>query len=155
MRRSNVGRWVVAGLAVAAITACGASDSVSVDPLVGPFVGTWDAVVLTMASQPDSATIIDLLGPPLDAKFHIEVEASGTYTATLEIPGTPGEIGQLTVIGNTLRLDPTIPAGRPAATAEYRFTGADHLTLDGESEFDFNLDGTDDPAFAHFELQRR
>ena len=35
------------------------------------------------------------------------------------------------------------------------FDGPDRLILDGDTEFDFNLDGTSEPATAHFDLRRR
>ena len=35
------------------------------------------------------------------------------------------------------------------------FDGPDRLILDGDTEFDFNLDGTSEPATAHFDLRQR
>jgi hypothetical protein len=35
------------------------------------------------------------------------------------------------------------------------FATPDSLVLDGATEFDFNLDGADEPAQAHLELVRR
>ncbi len=37
----------------------------------------------------------------------------------------------------------------------FLFEGPDRLILDGDTEFDFNLDGTLEPALSHFELQRQ
>jgi hypothetical protein len=44
----------------------------------------------------------------------------------------------------------------PASTSRSRYTvTGTRLTLDGDTEFDFNIDGTADPAEAHIELQKR
>jgi hypothetical protein len=56
------------------------------------------------------------------------------------------------VQGSTLTLDPTTG---PPAPSTYHFATPDSLILDGATEFDFNLDGTDEPAHAHTELVRR
>jgi hypothetical protein len=137
-------------LALAA--ACGSGTGVEIDPAVAPFVGTWDATEFTVTSQADPGTVVDVLSL---GEFHITVEPSGQYTASLAILGIPPEIGQLSVSGNTLTLDPTTPATAPTATSTYSFTSADYVVLDGPTEFDFNLDGTDEAATAHIELQRR
>ena len=151
-------RWIgrnELGLAITllALVACGGGTEVEADPSVAPFVGTWDATVLTMTSDAEPTLVYDVLQA---GEFFIVVEPSGQYTASLDtVLGTAVEIGQLTVIGNTLRLDPTHPPGASSATSTYAFTSADYLVLDGPTEFDFNGDQVRDPATAHFELQRR
>jgi len=149
MRRKGRG-WLA--WAWVALAACGGEGGVEPDPAVAPFVGTWDATVFTVTSDANPQLVADILS--LGA-FHITVEPSGQYTATLEIVGIPPEIGQLTVIGSTIRLDPTTPASAPTATSSYVFLSADRLVLDGPTEFDFNFDDIDEPAQAHIELQRR
>lgn len=134
--------------------ACGGSGGVEPDPAVAPFVGTWDATVYDIWPESDPDNPIDVLeglGP-----FHISVEPSGQYTAVLEAGlGGQVQIGQLTVIGSTIRQDVTQPPGEPSATATYEFTAADYLILDGDIHVDFNNDGTRDPGVQHLELQRR
>ena len=97
--------------------------------------------------------VADILG--VGGSFFITVEASGNYTASLEIAGGASpEVGRLTVLSaSTLRLSPSTPPG-PAVTATYFFATPDSLILDGPTEFDFNLDGTPEDAQAHFELTR-
>lgn len=134
------------------IAACGGGDDpVEADPAVAPFVGTWDADSLTLTHDTIVANILENGG-----EFFITVEPSGQYTATLVAFGQPSpEIGQLTVVdGSTLRLTPTYPAG-PSSTSSYFFAAPDSLILDGSTEFDFNFDGTPEPAEAHFELTLR
>jgi len=142
-------RWV--GLAgVVVVAACGSSSSF--DPLseVEPFVGTWDAVVFTVTADDPPHTTADVLtlGP-----FWISVEPSGRYIATLEFFGGQVELGQLSVQSATsLTLDAD---NGPASPSTYRFATADSLVLDGATDFDFNLDGTNEPAQAHIEIVRR
>lgn len=146
-------RWV--GALVSALllvwTGCGGS-TLQPDPAIAPFVGTWDAVVFTVRSDADPAIIVDVLSI---ARFFIHIEPSGQYTATLQFPGVSPEVGQLTVIGSTIRLDPATPADAPTVTASFVFVRDDYLILDGPTSFDFNLDGRSEPARAHIELQRR
>lgn len=142
-------KW--SGLAAAlTVAACGTSTDVEVDPLVAPFVGAWDAVVFTVTGDAPPNTVVDVL--TLGA-FWIAVEPSGTYTASLEFPGAPPEIGTLTVESPshlTLR-----PNGGPPAPSVYAFATPDSVVLDGATEFDFNLDGTPESGQAHIEIVRR
>jgi hypothetical protein len=152
MARSVSGRLAIS-LGAALAVACGGDQGPEVDPLVAPFVGTWDADSLTVRNlaTSDTANVLEF------GSFFITVQPSGQYTATLTVyrQANP-EIGQLGVIsGSTLSLTPTFPAGRPVATATYSFVAADRLIMDGATEFDFNLDGTPEDAQAHFELQRQ
>jgi hypothetical protein len=113
-------------------------------------VGTWDAVVFTVTADDPPHTTADVLtlGP-----FWISVEPSGRYIATLEFLGGQVEFGQLTVQTSTrLTLDPD---NGPAAPSDYVFATTDSLVLDGSTDFDFNLDGTTEPAQAHIEIVRR
>jgi len=135
------------------LAACG-EDGVEANPSVAPFVGTWDATVYQIWPESNPSFVTDVLtqfGP-----FYITVEPSGQYTAVLQASPTPQvQIGQLSVLGTSLRLDVTTPAGQPSVTATYGFQAADNLVLDGPVEIDFNNDGTRDPGGSHIELQRR
>jgi len=145
--------WMMFVLVTGFAAGCGEDDPAAPDPELSRFVGTWDADSLTVAAEPPDTTVANVLDL---GSFFITVEASGQYTATLEVLGQANpEIGQLSVSGSTLTLTPTFPAGRPVATATFSFPAEDFLILDGPTEFDFNLDGTDEPAQAHFELKRR
>jgi hypothetical protein len=136
--------------AAVVLAGCGTSTDVEVDPAVEPYVGMWDAVVFTITGDAPPNTVVDVL--TLGA-FWISVEPSGTYTATLEFPGIPPEVGKLTVESSTqLTLRPN---GEPPAPSTYLFATPDSLILDGATEFDFNLDGTNEPGQAHIEIVRR
>jgi len=137
------------GLVAVGLGACG-TEPTGPDPAIEPFVGTWDAVVFTVTGDAPPNEVADLLQL---GNFWISVQPSGQYTATLEWLGGFAEIGQLSVQNsNTLTLDAT---NAPPAASTYVFATADSLVLDGATEFDFNLDGTDEAAQAHMELVRR
>lgn len=148
--RQRINRCAGLSLLVVAIGACG-SDGVAVDAAVAPFVGTWDAVVLTVSAEPPSSVVVDVLAT--GGSFWISVEPSGQYTATLEFAGPHVELGDLTVQSSSqFTLNPQ--GGSPAPSA-YVFAKPDSLVLDGATEFDFNLDFVSEPGQAHFELVRR
>lgn len=136
--------------------ACGSSSPSDVavpDPAVEPFVGDWDATEFVVTSVADDSVTFDLIAAT--GVFSLNVQPSGAYTATLFIPDEMAqaavENGTLTVIGDAVRLSPNQGAG---ATSAYEFTGPDLLILDGPTEFDFNFDGTFDPATLHVALER-
>jgi hypothetical protein len=137
------------------LAACGGDDGgngvVEPDPAVAPFVGTWDAEVFTVTSVADPDIVADLME---HGSFTINVQPSGTYTATLWFGGVQVgvEIGTLSVSGNFITLKPN---GGDTATSEYTFLEDDYLRLEGPTEFDFNLDEELEPAEALIELQRR
>lgn len=136
---------------LACLTACGDDPQGPVlDPDVRPFVGTWDAEVFTVTSVADPSIVADLME---DGSFNINVQPSGTYTATLTFGGIPlVEIGMLSVDGDQITLDPN---DGPPASSLYEFLADDYLSLEGPTDFDFNLDGTPDPAEAYIEIRKR
>jgi hypothetical protein len=153
------GRRRAAWLTLWALTAplfwgCGGSDVVGVgdpDPAVEPFVGDWEAseFVVTNLANPDQSVDVTEGG-----SFTLNVQPSGQYTAILDFPDspTPGvELGQLSVVGNSVRLSPI--SGDPITSA-YTFEGADRLILDGPTAFDWNRDGELEASTAHIVLER-
>jgi hypothetical protein len=137
-------------LAVIFAAAC-SKDGVTADPAVAPFVGDWAADTLILTSQADPQTSLDLVA--LGATFTLNVQPSGQYTAILIYSGqTNTEFGKLEVSGQTLTLHPT--GSTPATAGTYSFNG-DHLVLDGDTEFDFNLDGTNEPALVHIHFVKK
>lgn len=142
--------FLVASLSVA-VGACSDSTSVEADPAVARFVGDWVATALVVTSQANPETVERLI-QDLGGTFTIHVEPSGGYTATLKLFGLPAtQIGQLSVSGNIVTLTPSFPEGQPVTSGTFEFQGIT-LIIDGETEFDFNLDGIAEPAFVHFEL---
>ncbi len=140
-------------LAVAACGGSSPSDVATPDPAVEPFVGDWDATEFVVTSVADEGTFFDLIDAT--GLFTLNVQPSGAYTATLFIPDEmqqPSvENGTLSVVGAAIRLN---PAQGASATSAYEFDGPDVLILDGPTEFDFNFDGTSEPATLHVVLER-
>ena len=149
-------RFSWTGTLFLALLFAGCGEDTVVDPpavdLVAPFVGTWDAEVFTVTNDANTSQVADLM---LDGSFTMNVQPSGTYTATLLF----GDLSPIIEIGvlrpsesGTVTLQPT---GGDPATSVFVFEREDYLTLDGPTDFDFNLDGTPEEAQAYIELQRR
>ena len=155
-QRFRRSRWVLPALltALALAPGCGSSGGVQTDAAVAPFVGDWLATTMVLTSVANPDVHPDLIS--LGATFSVDVQPSGQYTAILIYSGqTQTEIGQLSVSGGTVTLQPSFPAGAPAAISDYTFPDPDHFVLDGATEFDFNLDGTAEAAQAHIAFSRR
>ncbi len=125
-----------------AATGCG-SEPAGPDLNPGFMVGDWlaDSLVMTSVANPEVVTDLAALG----AVFTLLVEPSGRYTAILEGFGqASSEIGKLTVDGAFVVLMPDSPPG-PESRALWERVG-DTVILEGESQFDFNLDGETEAA---------
>ena len=135
-------------LLVLAVGSCG-EDVVGPKKGLAPLVGAWRAQSLVMTHKAVPGISVDLVDQ--GATFTLSILSTGQYSASLAAFGQSNtEVGTVTVSGNQVTITPTSPAG-PPLVATYRFQG-DLLILDGDSEFDFNLDGTPEEAFAHIEL---
>lgn len=147
-------RWFGVGLVmIMALSGCGDDGATGVDPAVEPFVGDWDAQSLVLTSVADPNTAPDLV--ELGATFSLNVQPSGQYTAILIYLGqAQTEIGSVSVVGSTLTLNREFP-DRGTTPGTFEFFGADRFILDGNTDFDFNLDGTPEAALAHFDFVRR
>ena len=116
-----------------------------IEPDLNPdfMVGDWlaESLAMTSVANPDLTVELDTLG----AVFTLSVQPSGRYTAILEGFGqSSSESGKLTVDGAYVVLMPEAPPG-PESRALWERVG-DSVILEGESDFDFNLDGTTEPA---------
>ncbi len=156
----HVGRRMFGWTGVVLLLACLAcgddadsGDPLVADPSVAPFVGDWEAQALTLTSIANPEIVVDLLA--LGATFTLNVQPSSQYTGILVYLGQAStEIGDLSVSGSTLTLRRDFPT-TGVTPGTFEFFGPDRFTLDGDSEFDFNLDGTAEAALSHFDLVRR
>jgi len=147
------GRHALLTAVLVLAAACGDDATVGPDPELAPLVGDWEATELVLANVANPSVAPDLI--ELGATFDLNVQPSGQYTAILVFSlQSQTEIGQVEVDGDRLTLRPTVPPGQPPTTGTFSIQG-DQLTLDGSTEFDFNMDGTPEPASAHFEFVRR
>jgi hypothetical protein len=135
----------------AAFLCAGCSDDATGPAELEPLVGTWRAQVLTLTNQANPETVVRLIEE--GATFTLSVLSTGQYQAVLQIFGQSNpELGNVSVSGNQITLTPVNPPG-PTTTGTWRFQG-DTLILDGDTEFDFNLDQINEQATVHFELVR-
>ena len=106
-------------------------------------VGEWiaDSMVLTSKANPEIAPDITEFG----AVFTLSVEPSGRYTAILEGYGQSStESGTLTVEGPDVVFMRQLPTPGDSG-ARWERVGSS-VILSGDTDFDFNLDGTSEPA---------
>jgi hypothetical protein len=142
MRWSRV--WVVAPLVGGLALACG-SDVVEDD-----LIGTWNATEFVFSNFEDPVTDFDVIA--MGGDLSVVIRADGTYTLTLSQPLAEPEVieGDWVLNGDVLTLD----EGVDAVAFEISLNG-DTLTLHSEDvEFDFDDDGTDDPAQVDVTLVR-
>ena len=132
---------------------CGSGETPigpSTNPLLEPFVGTWDATALTVQSVADTSIVAGLLE---NGVSHITTYESGNYQSTIAFGGAPfTEFGSLAVTEAVLTLRPN--NGDPV-TRSYEFVTIAVVRPDGPTGWDFNLDDVDDLANLHMERQRR
>lgn len=134
------------------LVACG-DDGVSPDPTVSFLVGDWEATRLEVAPVAAPEQSVDLRA--LGARFTLNVQPSGQYTASLSIPGLPPnpEIGEMDVEGNELVFRPSSPPG-PTSRASYTQPDDDRVIFTGPSEFDLDGDGSADEVILEVEIVR-
>ena len=143
--------WGGAMLLTSLLGGCG-GGTVEPDAALAPLVGDWDATRLVLTSVANPQVKPDLVA--LGAAFRLNIQPSGQYTAILlYAEQSSTEIGTLSVSGTTVTMRRDFPS-RSTSAAVFTLSGG-RMTLDGDSKFDFNLDGTPEPALAHFELVRR
>ena len=140
--RSPLRLLVLIGMAAVGATGCGDGPS---GPDFNPdfMVGSWLADSLVMTSVANPQVVADLVA--LGATFTLSVEASGRYTAILDGFGQSSSAsGRLTVDGAYVVFMQELPLPEESMGLWERID--DSVILEGESEFDFNLDGTPQAA---------
>ena len=114
-----------------------------------PLVGTWQATELTLTNLANPDTSVDLIEQ--GATFTLSILATGQYSASLVIFGQPSqEVGSVSVSGNQITIAPN---GGSSTTGTWILQG-NTVIVDGDTEFDFNVDGIPEAATVHMELIR-
>ena len=146
---------LIKGLSLLSLSFLGCGDPVPTgpDPLIEPFVGNWAATAFVLTSSVADQVSIDLI--QLGGTFNLNIQPSGGYTAILVYAGLgQTEIGTISVTATTVALNREFPT-RENEVSTYQFVGDTVLILDGDTEFDLDFDGQEDPTLAHFELLRK
>lgn len=150
-------RWsprYLLGLLPLLVLGCG-NDPVGADSSLEPLVGDWVAqrFVVRNLSNPDQAP--DLVGDPaIGATFTLSIEPSGLYQAVLVYQETPtAELGTLEVDGAEIVFHINVPQPPTTSRSHYILSNG-RLTLVGDTQFDFDLDGNAEDAEATIELVR-
>jgi hypothetical protein len=135
----------ILGLAVAA----GCGDSTGVQP--ADLEGTWrvtDLVYTGVVGDVRVDVIVDFTATAV-----IVIEADGAFQMTITIGGdNDGDSGTLTVTGNEIEMD---FGGQLASGTIARDGETVTIELDSGVEFDFDQNGTDDPAMAQLVMVKQ
>jgi hypothetical protein len=132
---------------------CASDDPVDPEAELISLVGDWQADRFIVKNKANPSQAPELIGD-LGAEFTLNIQPSGLYTALLVYQGSPiTEIGQLDLDGTDVVFTVSYPA--PSTSRSRYALAGNRLTLDGDTEFDFNFDGRGDPAEAHIELRKR
>lgn len=133
---------VIAGFTL--LAACGSSTDITVENLEG----VWDATVYVFTNQANTSETVDIVAVD-QASMVLTVQANGTTSSVFDDGqgGTSSDSGTFTAEGDMLTLG--------GITFQASLSG-DRLTLtNDDAQFDFDDNGSDEPATARITLQRR
>jgi hypothetical protein len=157
MVRAHPRRVSLPGLLLLCIAAgsCGGDSPVGPNAEIEFLVGDWDATRFIVQSKANPGTAPDLI-KTLGAKFSLNVQPSGQYTAVLAYQGTSFvEIGLLDVDGSEVVFHVAVP--EPPTTNRSHFTtpAPGKLTLVGDTKFAFVSGADPQPAIATIDISKR
>ena len=134
---------VAVGLTALISTACGDSTGITVEDLVG----TWNATQYHYTDNANPAGQVDLI--PLGASFEMIVVAAGTVAVVFD-DGQGGTSSDSGTFNGTMT---TLTIGGSTFSAQ---RSGDVLTLtDATSSYDFDDNGSDEPATLEIQLVRQ
>jgi hypothetical protein len=123
-----------------------ACDDDGTGPDPATLAGTWDAIEVELVSVADPGTSVELIG--LGGSATVVLNANGTFDYTVTFPGELPEniAGTWEVSADVFTMRWTEGGFLNEWQFDYSLV-ADELTLTGaDSSFDFDDDGTEDPA---------
>ena len=143
---------LTSALALIAMTACSDSDATSVEAV--DLQGTWSAASMVVTSVADPSLTADLIA--LGTTVSVMFAADGTYTVTINDPGIPTETetGTYSVSGSTLTLVETFEGQVQPPEEITIILNGNSMTLTMDDHWDFDDNGTDDPAIMVVGLTR-
>ncbi len=119
---------------------------------LAPFVGVWDAQVLSVPDPENSSQTIDLVQE--GASYALSILSTGQYTAVFDLIVLQGfEAGTIEISGDQIRMTPTSPPGT-TLTGTWMFQG-EVLIVEGFRDIDYDGDGEDELVVIHFEFIAR
>ncbi len=114
------------------------------DATPGFMVGSWSAKSMVLTNKANPQETLDLITDS-GATFTLDVQASGRYLAILTGFGqSASESGLLSVDGDLVILQRQLPS-TDVQISTWSRNGED-VILEGDTDFDFNLDGTPEEA---------
>lgn len=143
-------RWSLT-LPMTTLLVTGCSDDPS-EPKASDLWGLWAAVEMVYTSQADASVEADLVGAE-GATYTIELRSDGTFASLLSLlsHGSVEESGSYEVRGGRLILD---PASSERRTLELDFNRSLLTAREADTSWDFDADGTAEPATLHLLLDR-
>jgi hypothetical protein len=123
-------------------TGCG-SDPISVDP--DSIDGTWEAITYAYLESSNIDNFVELIGEGYS--YTITFTSSGTYTSSLRDPAgeTDSEAGTYTISPEDVIA--LLESGEAEPVLFFATRQEDRMSLEtGLAEWDFNDDGTPEPA---------
>lgn len=146
-------RTLIPALSVFLLASCGGDDDETTGPVNNDLVGTWDATAIQLTSVADPGTAVELVS--LGAIGRLVLQADGGFGLSIGMPGEPTEFGN----GDWGATDVlTLEFGDGDIEGTWQFDidlNGDTLRLTGaDSEWDFDDDGTEDPAKLDLTLSR-
>ena len=127
-------------LATPALIGCG--DATGLDPV--ELAGTWNAIEYRLTNPANTAQSVELIAA--GGSLTLVIRADSTYTATIQEPGGAPDTqsGTVEIRGDTLTIS---ESGQGSPTPFMARRSGDTLTMTtSDEEYDFDQDGTDDPA---------
>lgn len=135
------------------LLSCGGDGDSGTNPVLERMEGRWEASEFRVTAKANASQTFELV--EAGGQFLLDIQASGRYAATLTLGGQGGtESGRIEIQGSRFTQYPENPPGDPVS-GTWSMPDDDTLILDGDTEFDFDFDGEEEPATGHIELFRR
>ncbi len=144
-------RTTLSLLALTTPVLIGCGDATGLDPV--ELAGTWNAIEYRFTNPANTAQTVELIA--LGGSLSILIRADSSYTATIQEPGDVPETrrGTVEIRGDTLTIS---ESGQGSPTPYMARRSGDTLTMTtSDEDFDFDQDGTDDPADVRIVLVRQ
>jgi hypothetical protein len=150
MHRTSRGLLFV--LSVLLLASCGDDDDPT-GPVNNNLVGTWDATAIQLTSVANPGTVVELISQ--GANGRLVLQSNGDFGLSVGIPGETTEFGNGTWSSTDVL---TLYFGEGDIQGTWQFDidlNGDSLRLTGaDAEWDFDDDGTDEPAKLDLTLSR-